>query len=264
MISKNRFYLFAAAFLASIFFYIKPAFACIICVDEMIWMFFPFYKWWLLILCLWAVLVFIDKARAGAGPFIFLRGVIITVVSLFLSIMLFFLYPFILLAIFGKWAGNYYRAFKNFKNNNTAIEDKNILPIYHFTMIIMLLTAAYFYAEWKITGPSYPLYHIYNGSSGIGYTFGAVKNPAITDEALLDMLKSSVLKAKVNSMCILLERKDIKNIEKVIDEIKKLPEPELPWKLSGSFNKAFGAKISSRDECEKWFEDYKKDPTISK
>lgn len=263
MISKTRSYLFMAAFLTSITF-IKPAFACIICVDEMIWMWFPFYKWWLFILCAWAILVLIDKARSGAGPFIFLRGVIMAAVSLLLSVMFFFLYPFILLAIFGKWAENYYSAFKNFKNNNTPVKDKNILPIYHFIMIVMLLTAVYFYAEWSVTGPSYPLYYIYNGSPGIGYALSAVKNPDITDEALLNMLKSSVFKARINSMCILLERKDDKNIEKVIDAIKSLPDQELPWKLSGSFKKAFGANVSSKDECEKWFEDHKKEVNLFK
>jgi hypothetical protein len=230
----------------------------------MIWMWFPFYKWWLLILCLWAVIVFIYKIRSGSGPFIFLRGVATAAVSLLLSVMFFFLYPFVLLAIFGKWTANYYSTFKRSGIKDASTEDKNILPVYHFTMAIMLLTAVYFYAEWSITGPSYPLYHIFNGSPGIGYSMEAVKNPAITDEALLKMLKSSVFEAKINSMCILLERKDDKNIEKVIDEIKSLPGPDLPWKLSTSFKRAFGSNVSSKDECGKWFEDHKKEEAVLK
>lgn len=264
MISINRFYLFTTAFITAMCFHVKPAFACIICVDEMIWMWFPFYKWWLAILGLWTVAVFIDKIRSGSGPFVFFKNVSIAVVSLFLSIMFFFLYPFVLLGIFWKWAGNYYAAFKNHKNHCTPADDKNILPIYHFIMVVMFLTAIYFYAEWSVTGPAYPLYYIHNGSPGIGYTLSAVKNSAITDESLLNMLKSTVFKARVNAMCILVERKDIKNVEKVIEAIKSLPEPELPWKLSSSFQKAFGVKISSKDECEKWFESHKKEETVLK
>jgi len=264
MFSINNFFIFITVFITAMLFCVKPAFACITCVDEMIWMYFPFYKWWLAILCLWAAAVFIDKIRSGSGPFIFLRGVVTAAVSLLLSVMFFFLYPFVLLAIFGKWAGNYYSVFKTHKNNGAQAEDKNILPLYHITMAILLLTAVYFYAEWIIVGPSYPLYHIYNGSPGIGYSMEAVKNPAITDEALLKMLKSRAEEAKINAMCVLLERKDPKNIEKVIDEIKSLPRPDLPWKLSGSFKRAFGANVSSREECEKWLEDHKKEESALK
>ncbi len=130
MVLINKFFIFTAAFITPVIFCVRPALACITCVDEMIWMYFPFYKWWLAILCLWAAAVFIDKIRSGAGPFIFLRNAIIAIVSFFLSVIFFFLYPFVLLALFGKWAGNYYSVFKNHKNNNTPAEDKNGIYFY--------------------------------------------------------------------------------------------------------------------------------------
>ena len=218
------------------------AVACMVCVNEMLWLIFPYYWSWLLIFFIWGIIVLIMRIYYRTLSKKDIRNILIALGIIIVSIMFTLPYPFVLLAFFILWLRSYKNTYLRIKQNKNLIHDRAYLFINHLTVLFLLVSAIYFQTRYIVGGQVYRLYHVGNGSPGRALVEKMIKQNLLSKTELIQLLKQGNNQAKINAGVILLKKDyvDIEVMDLIINELPKMDKKWVNYRLAFVIQEYFG------------------------
>ncbi len=242
----------------------SAAFACSVCREMLVYLTFPYYRIWAVILALWLVGAFIMHAISGGVKGLSAGKVVGQIAGLLFLIFAAFLGGlFIWLVI--NYIASCVKWIRKRRHKELAKKVKLLAVLNSATLILLLSTGIYTQVKFLSYDDAELISRVLPGTgSSRSLTKRIAERNSIPRERLLEMLRSENPNARNNAADVIRLLKDPSYLEEVMEIVKDYSDEKFKNTFYVEFylwsirpEGSMGIEIGARAAWLKWWEEYK-------